>query len=75
MENYETYSWETESQKTQRFWMVVGNGNSPKVRHTTKQFAKDEAERLARKNPGIEFFVLEAVEVFQQPSGMRHEIL
>ena len=45
----------------QRFWMVWNPaGNSPRVRHFHPDAAKDEATRLARLNPGQEFFVLRA---------------
>jgi hypothetical protein len=44
-----------------KFWMVLGEG-MPCYRHQSKQAARDEAERLARLNPGEEFTVLEAVE-------------
>lgn len=43
-----------------RFWMVLGSG-TPTVRHPSKQSAKNEAERLARQNPGEEFVVLESL--------------
>lgn len=52
-----------------KFWMITGDGNSPKVRHTNRQDAVNEAERLAKHNPGTEFFVLEAVEMLTQPTG------
>lgn len=45
-----------------KFWMVLGNG-TPTVRHTSKQAAKTEAERLARQMPGYEFVVLESLAV------------
>lgn len=54
---------------TKKFWMITGDGNSPKVRHANRQDAVREAERLAKTNPGIEFFVLEAVEMLTQPTG------
>ena len=43
-----------------QFWMVLGNG-TPTFRHETILSAKNEAERLARINPGQTFFVLAAV--------------
>jgi hypothetical protein len=56
--------------QTRKFWMITGDGNSPKVRHTNRQDAVREAERLAKSNPGIEFFVLESVELITQPTGV-----
>jgi hypothetical protein len=43
-----------------KFWMVLGSGPS-RCRHPSKESAKNEAERLARLNPGSEFVVLEAI--------------
>jgi hypothetical protein len=54
---------------SKKFWMITGDGNSPKVRHANRQDAVREAERLAKANPGIQFFVLEAVEMLTQPTG------
>lgn len=54
---------------TKKFWMITGDRNSPKVRHTNRQEAVREAERLAKANPGTQFFVLEAVEMLTQPTG------
>lgn len=57
----------------QKFWMITGDGNSPKMRHYNMQDAQNEATRLARANPGIEFFVLQSVEMVEQPAGLtRH---
>lgn len=43
------------------FWMVYGlHQRSPTVRHKTERSAVEEASRLARINPGVQFFVLEA---------------
>lgn len=45
-----------------RFWMVYGNGQGrPTYQHRDPKTAWDEARRLSRANPGVEFFVLEAV--------------
>jgi len=41
------------------FWMVLGNGR-PVVKHGSIDQAKSEAERLAKMNPGEEFYVLQA---------------
>lgn len=43
----------------QTFWMVLGAG-VPTVRHTSKESAEKEAERLAKCNQGQEFTVLES---------------
>ena len=44
----------------EKFWMVLGN-NAPKAKHSTREKADREAERLARQHPDTTFFVLEAV--------------
>lgn len=47
----------------ERFW-IVWNPKSPRpptYRHRSEESARDEAERLARLNPGQEFIVLGAV--------------
>jgi hypothetical protein len=47
-----------------KFWMVYGEGqNLPRFRHDTYSSAETEAERLARMNPGIAFYVLMPVAV------------
>lgn len=44
------------------FWMIYGMGQgAPTVRHETFGGAKAEAERLARQNQGIEFYILQAI--------------
>ena len=43
-----------------KFWMVVGLG-TPTVRHTSWESAKQEAERLARMNPGQSFTVMSSI--------------
>lgn len=46
------------------FWMVWNEGNQdPRYKHPTERQARDEAERLARANPGKRFFLLRAVDV------------
>lgn len=56
-----------------KFWMITGDGNAPKVRHYNRNDAVSEASRLAKTNPGKEFFVMETVEMMTQPSGVvRH---
>lgn len=43
------------------FWLVwQPHGRSPIFRHATDDGAKAEAGRLARENPGLEFYVLES---------------
>ena len=45
-----------------KFWMVYGMGqHQPTVRHKSIISARQEAERLARSVPGVDFFVLETV--------------
>lgn len=46
-----------------RFWMVWNDspfGRTPVYKHPTQQAAKEEAERLAKMNPGVRFWVMEA---------------
>jgi len=44
-----------------RFWMVYGlHQRGPTVRHKTELSAVNEAKRLARVHPDVEFFVLES---------------
>lgn len=44
------------------FWMVYGlHQRSPVHRHKTEDSAINEAKRLARQNPDVQFFVLEAI--------------
>lgn len=64
---------EMSSAEPKKFWMITGDGNAPKVRHVNRQDAVKEATRLAKANPGKEFFVMETVEMLTQPSGVvRH---
>ncbi len=43
-----------------KFWMVYGLGHgAPTVRHKSEFSAINEAKRLARINPDVEFYVLE----------------
>lgn len=60
---------------TEKFWMITGNGNQPKVRHPSRSIAVEEAERLALANPGIKFYVLEAVDIIEQPTKLNHKVL
>lgn len=59
-----------ENMKTRKFWMVTGDGNTPKVRHYSFGEASREAERLARRNPNTEFYILVSAELVVQPSGV-----
>lgn len=44
------------------FWMVYGMGQGgPTYRHHSLESAKTEATRLARANPGVQFFILETI--------------
>lgn len=48
----------------EKFWMIYGEGQrAPTVKHASYEIAKQEAERLCRNNPGIDFFVLQPVSV------------
>lgn len=41
------------------FWLVWSpQGQPPRYRHQSRSLAEDEALRLARANPGNEFYVL-----------------
>lgn len=45
------------------FYMVLNpNGRMPSFRHDTHKSAVDEAQRLAKENPGQEFFILVATD-------------
>jgi hypothetical protein len=41
-----------------KFWMVLGSGGAPTVKHLSEGAARSEAVRLARKYPGESFTVL-----------------
>ena len=45
------------------FWMVLSDnlGSTPTFRHGAEHKAREEAARLASKNPGVQFFVLECI--------------
>lgn len=46
------------------FWMVWNPaGGAPTHQHGSLELAQQEAERLARKQPGRKFYVLEALEL------------
>lgn len=47
-------------------WLVWNqNGSSPSYQHHSIDSATSEAERLARRNPGERFIVLESVAAYQ----------
>ena len=50
----------TNKAQSKKFWMVKGNGPAS-FKHSTKEAAIKEAERLANVHPGKEFYVLEAI--------------
>lgn len=50
----------TAKAQNKKFWMVKGNGPTS-FKHSTKEAAIKEAERLANVHPGKEFYVLEAI--------------
>lgn len=57
------------------FWMVYGRDQAaPTVRHATFEDARAEAERLARKHPGIEFFVMRAISASWRPPEVETRI-
>lgn len=44
------------------FWVVMNpEDNAPKFMHRSESSATTEAERLARKNPGQVFYVMESI--------------
>lgn len=60
-----------------KFWMVYGDGKgAPTYRHSSQLAAKEEAKRIAHSNPGVAFFVLEAVSAFlaDLPKATEHEV-
>lgn len=49
--------------EAETFWMVwCPQGSAPTHRHSSQGSAVTEAERLARTQPGREFYVLQAIE-------------
>ncbi len=50
---------------TTPFWMVWGiHSGPPTFQHQSEESARNEAERLARLNPGKQFVVLESVAAY-----------
>jgi hypothetical protein len=65
----------SEPMKTE-FWMVYGEGcGAPTYKHDTADSARQEAARLAERNPGTAFYVLKARYAVQankpQPTGWK----
>ena len=58
---YQEEDYNKQSNKSEKFWMITGDGNVPKVRHNSRQAAMAESARLAIKYPETKFYVLEAV--------------
>ena len=58
----------------EHFWMVVGNG-APYYRHRDESSAKREAERLAKLNPGLKFFVVKTIGCVESTSVLWHTTL
>lgn len=57
------------------FFMVYGLGQrQPTVRHKARGSAVQEAERLARLNPGVEFYVLGTVSVSKKTDVITEEM-
>lgn len=50
----------------QKYWFVHSpvSEHAPKVKHSSRKHAEDEAIRLAAANSGATFFVLETVAAF-----------
>jgi hypothetical protein len=57
-----------EEKVMEKFWMVWNpKRTSPTCQHKSIEAAVAEAERLARRDPGQEFYVLEALRMCQVP--------
>ena len=53
------------------FWLVWNpSGFAPKFKHATHESAETEATRLARENPGKEFYVIMPV-----TKAVRHDVV
>ena len=53
------------NREPEAFWMVKGPGPAS-ARHDTRSSAEREAERLARANPGQDFYVLQAIALIRK---------
>lgn len=63
-------------QQATAFYMVWSpQGSSPTHRHESAYSATQEAERLAHKLPGREFYVLEAIAMRQVDSMKRVQLV
>lgn len=59
----------------QQFWVIWReNGGTPTCKHYDVTAAKQEAERLARANPGSRFFVLQALACCEHQAVVWHSI-
>ena len=58
----------------ERFWLVWRPGGNPSKRHEAESLARREAERLARENPGVEFFVVEAKSLSKVTSSITTDL-
>lgn len=55
------YTNANQEEVSDKFWMVTGAGNNPKIRHTSYESAEKEAIRLKEQHPDVDFFVLQSV--------------
>lgn len=59
-----------------KFYMVWNpNGGAPRVRHSSKTEARNEATRLALANPRQQFYVLSAFEMYQTNRPVQRTVL
>ncbi len=60
--NEDNKSWANEDNKMSKFYIVWReDGGTPRMKHSTLESAKKEAERLANLNEGMELHVLKLV--------------
>lgn len=57
------------------FWIVWRIGTTPSAFHYTEEDANAEATRLAKKNPGVAFYVLKADKYYSTPMLVEKTIL